>query len=76
MGHLYFVFSLSHIYQNLVKDKKTFSTVIKLAPEDRVNEIARMLAGQVITDEAREAARSLLKMKKELPRAISKDSLS
>lgn len=59
-----------------VKDKKTFSTVIKLAPEDRVNEIARMLAGQVITDEAREAARSLLKMKKELPRAISKDSLS
>ena len=24
VGHLYFVFSLSHIYQNLVKDEKTF----------------------------------------------------
>ena len=47
-----------------IKDKKTFSTVIRLGPEDRVNEIARMLAGEVITDEAREAARSLLKMKK------------
>ena len=47
-----------------IRDKKTFSTVKKLGPEDRVNEIARMLAGEVITDEAREAARSLLKMKK------------
>ena len=47
-----------------IRDKKTFSTVTKLGPEDRVNEIARMLAGEVITDEAREAARSLLKMKK------------
>ena len=49
-----------------IRDKKTFSTVTKLGPEDRINEIARMLAGEVITDEAREAARSLLKMKKRI----------
>jgi len=48
-----------------IKDEKTFSKVTRLSPEDRVNEIARMLAGEVITDEARDAARSLLKIKKQ-----------
>jgi len=33
-------------------------------PEDRIDEIARMLAGDVVTDEARGAARSLLKINK------------
>ena len=48
-----------------VKGEKTFSKVTRLSPEDRVDEIARMLAGEVITDEARDAARSLLKIKKQ-----------
>ena len=48
-----------------IKDEKTFSKVTRLSPEDRVDEIARMLAGEVITDEARDAARSLLKIKKQ-----------
>ena len=36
------------------------STVVPLAQEQRTDEIARMLAGDTITDEARAAARSLL----------------
>ncbi|MFC6686602.1 DNA repair protein RecN [Jhaorihella thermophila] len=43
-----------------VADGATLSTVTPLAPEDRVDEIARMLAGDTITDEARAAARALL----------------
>ena len=43
-----------------VEDDKTLSTVVALMPEERVDEIARMLAGDVVTDEARGAARSLL----------------
>lgn len=38
----------------------TTSTVVPLAPEDRVDELARMLAGDTVTDEARAAARALL----------------
>lgn len=38
----------------------TTSTVTPLGPEDRVDEIARMLAGDTITDAAREAAKALL----------------
>ena len=38
----------------------TTSTVVPLAQEQRTDEIARMLAGDTITDEARAAARSLL----------------
>ena len=47
-----------------IEDEVTFSTVVKLMPEDRIDEIARMLAGDVVTDEARGAARSLLKTNK------------
>ena len=38
----------------------TRSTVAALAPEERVDEIARMLAGDTVTEEARAAARALL----------------
>ena len=47
-----------------IEDEVTFSTVVNLMPEDRIDEIARMLAGDVVTDEARGAARSLLKINK------------
>jgi len=43
-----------------VTDGVTLSTVTPLAPDDRVDEIARMVAGDSITDEARAAARALL----------------
>jgi DNA repair protein RecN (Recombination protein N) len=39
---------------------QTLSTVIPLSPPERVEEIARMLAGDIITDAAREAAKALL----------------
>lgn len=47
--------------QKSVTDGQTLSTVVPL-PEDtqRIDEIARMLAGDTITDEARAAARALL----------------
>ncbi|SDF43759.1 DNA replication and repair protein RecN [Sulfitobacter delicatus] len=38
----------------------TTSTVTPLAPEERVDEVARMLAGDTITDAARAAAKALL----------------
>ena len=44
-----------------VQDGMTTSTVTPLAPTDRVDELARMLAGDTITQEARAAARALLK---------------
>jgi DNA repair protein RecN (Recombination protein N) len=34
--------------------------VVPLAPEERVDEVARMLSGDVITDAARAAAEALL----------------
>ncbi|QEW21414.1 Recombination protein N [Marinibacterium anthonyi] len=43
-----------------VRNGATLSTVAALAERDRVDEIARMLAGDTITDEARAAARALL----------------
>ncbi|CUJ86552.1 Recombination protein N [Ruegeria denitrificans] len=46
--------------QKQVTDGQTLSTVIPLADPDRVDEIARMVAGDIITDEARAAARALL----------------
>ncbi len=46
--------------QKQVADGQTLSTVIPLAEPDRVDEIARMVAGDTITDEARAAARALL----------------
>ncbi len=38
----------------------TLSRVTPLGPEDRIDEIARMVSGDKVTDEARAAARSLL----------------
>ncbi|WP_208352628.1 DNA repair protein RecN [Pseudaestuariivita rosea] len=43
-----------------VQDDMTTSTVLHLGPQDRIDEIARMLSGDTITDEARGAARALL----------------
>ncbi|MEL6913340.1 MAG: DNA repair protein RecN [Pseudomonadota bacterium] len=44
-----------------VEDEMTFSQVDPLAPEARVDEIARMLAGDTVTDAARAAALELLR---------------
>jgi DNA repair protein RecN (Recombination protein N) len=43
-----------------VVDDMTLSTVTPLDPEARTEEIARMLAGDTITEAARAAARALL----------------
>jgi DNA repair protein RecN (Recombination protein N) len=43
-----------------VADAQTMSTVIALDPHAREGEIARMLSGDTVTDEARAAARALL----------------
>ncbi|PTE13174.1 DNA repair protein RecN [Pseudogemmobacter blasticus] len=43
-----------------VQGDATLSAVTALAPDDRVEEIARMLAGDTVTDAARQAARALL----------------
>ena len=43
-----------------VRDDETFSTVVKLNTQERIDEIARMLAGDTITPEARAAAQALL----------------
>ena len=43
-----------------VADGATLSTVATLTPDDRIEEIARMLAGDTVTDAARDAARALL----------------
>ncbi|MEO0390874.1 MAG: DNA repair protein RecN [Pseudomonadota bacterium] len=43
-----------------VSDGMTMSTVVPLSAPDRVDEVARMLAGDTITDAARDAARALL----------------
>ena len=43
-----------------VLDEQTLSTVVALDPRDRIEEIARMLAGDTVTDAARAAAKALL----------------
>ena len=43
-----------------VEGEMTTSTVVPLDPASREGEIARMLAGDIVTDEARAAARALL----------------
>jgi DNA repair protein RecN (Recombination protein N) len=43
-----------------VADGATLSRVVPLDGGERIDEIARMLAGDTITDEARAAARALL----------------
>ncbi|APX90571.1 DNA repair protein RecN [Brevirhabdus pacifica] len=47
--------------EKTVADEVTTSTVVPLAPETRVDEIARMLAGDTVTEAARDAARALLR---------------
>ncbi|MBE1282663.1 MAG: DNA repair protein RecN [Rhodobacteraceae bacterium] len=46
--------------QKQVQDNVTLSTVLPLGEPDRVDEIARMVSGDTITQEARAAARALL----------------
>jgi len=46
--------------EKAVVDGVTRSRVVPLSPSERVDEIARMLAGDQITDAARDAARALL----------------
>ena len=46
--------------EKTVEGETTTSTVVPLDAEARVDEIARMLAGDIVTDEARGAARALL----------------
>jgi DNA repair protein RecN (Recombination protein N) len=43
-----------------VEDGLTLSRVMPLDAEARIDEVARMLAGDIVTDAAREAARALL----------------
>lgn len=43
-----------------VQDGATLSRVVPLDPDERVDEIARMVSGDVVTEPAREAARALL----------------
>jgi len=43
-----------------VKDAQTTSTVVPLNPHDRIDEIARMLSGDTVTEQARAAAVALL----------------
>ena len=43
-----------------VAGEMTLSTVTPLSPGERVEEVARMLAGDTVTEAAREAARALL----------------
>jgi len=43
-----------------VTGEVTTSSVVALSPADRVDELARMLAGESVTDAARDAARALL----------------
>ncbi len=42
-------------------DSRTISNVRRLSPDERLNEIARMISGSSLTPEALEAARSLIK---------------
>ena len=43
-----------------VENGATLSSVVTLSEDERVEEIARMLAGDTVTQAAREAARALL----------------
>lgn len=44
-----------------IENGATLSSVVTLSSDERVEEIARMLAGDTVTDAAREAARALLR---------------
>ena len=71
MGDRMQVFAITHLPQVAAKGKAHFlvskqasgdvtSHIKKLSPEERVQEIARMLSGSVISDEAVANARRLL----------------
>lgn len=47
------------VEKQIIEDVTT-STVVPLTPEDRVDEIARMISGDQVTAQARQAARALL----------------
>ena len=44
------------------KGKATKSAIRELTPDDRVNEVAKMLSGETLADAALENARSLLEI--------------
>ena len=46
--------------EKAVTGGQTLSRVVPLSADDRVDEIARMLSGDTITNEARAAAKALL----------------
>lgn len=46
--------------QKQIEDGATLSTVMRLNAEERIDEIARMVSGDTVTDAARAAARALL----------------
>ena len=48
------------LVQKKVVDSETFCSVASLAPNKRVEEVARMLSGSKLTDEAREMAKVLI----------------
>ena len=48
------------VVSKVIKDEKTFSKVNHINGEDSVEEIARMISGDRITDEAREASKVLI----------------
>ena len=69
MGENMQVFAITHLPQVAAKGQAHFlvskgqddnSNIVKLSPEDRVTEIARMLSGSSITEEALANARRLL----------------
>ena len=49
-----------YLVQKIEKNNKTITNVLKLNNDQRIEEIARMLSGSSITDEARKAASQLL----------------
>ncbi|MBN9565113.1 MAG: DNA repair protein RecN [Alphaproteobacteria bacterium] len=50
-----------HIAKGLGKDQTTISSAKRLEPQERQEEIARMLSGESVSDEARAAAAQLLR---------------
>ena len=52
--------ALGHHHLKVRKDEEQDTRIEMLAPETRVEELARMLAGADITDKSRDYARTLL----------------
>ena len=46
--------------QKSILNNETFSTVLQITHDDRIEEIARMLSGNSLTEEAREMAKVLI----------------